>query len=195
MFVRAELVLVIVAIALAGVAVTSAVSPRFARWPAPLAATLAAMASLAPLLLFPFLSSGTTSERALWEWSAVGGPTIQASYRLDGLAACGLAFAALFCGAALIATTRIPSRSTLLRPTLLIGAYILIAEVVTVDAVAATVVLRAVAPTTILVALLVPPPPAAAAAEPTPALGSGGEPGESAFDREMREARERLRET
>ncbi len=162
MFPRAEIVLVIVAIALAGVAITSAVSPRLARWPAAVAATLALMAGVAPLLAFPFLPADPTSERALWEWSAVGGPTIQASYRFDGLAAAGLAVGAIFCGAALIATTRVPSRASLLRPALLTTAFILIAAVVTDDLIAATVVLGALAATTIFVALLVSPAPAVA---------------------------------
>ncbi len=162
MVVRAELVLVVVAMALAGVAMTSAVSPRFARWPAPVAALLTAMAGFAPLLAFPFLLDGNTSERALWEWSAVGGPTIQASYRLDGLAAGALAVGAIFCGAALIATTRIASRSSLLRPALLTASFIFIAVVVTDDVIAATVGLGALCVATIFVALLVSPAPAVA---------------------------------
>ena len=162
MLVRAEVVFVIVAVTLAGVAITSAVSPRYGRWAGPLAATLAAMAGLGPIVLFPFVRTDVASERALWEWSAVGGPTIQASYRLDGLAACMLAIGAIFSGAALIATTRIPSRSSLLRPALLVTSYIVIAAVVTDDVVASAVVVGALAAATTFVALLVSPAPAIA---------------------------------
>ncbi len=92
----------------------------------------------------------------------MGGPTIQASYRLDGLAAVGLAIGALYGGAALIATTRVSSRSSLLRPALLLNAFILMTLAVTDDLVAVTVVLGALAATTIFVALLVSPAPAVA---------------------------------
>ena len=92
----------------------------------------------------------------------MGGPTIQASYRLDGLATAGLAIGALYGGAALIATTRVSSRSSLLRPALLLNAFILMTVAVTDDLVAVTVVLGALAATTIFVALLVSPAPAVA---------------------------------
>ena len=100
--------------------------------------------------------------RALWEWSAVGGPTVQATYRLDGLAAVGLAIGALYCGAALIATTRVASRSSVLRPALLLNSFVLMTAVVTDDLVAVTAVLGALAANTIFVALLVAPAPAVA---------------------------------
>ena len=162
MVIRGELVIAIVAIALALIAIASTLTGRLAAWRTPIAAAGCAVAGLSPVLLFPFLDMSRSRGTALWEWSAVGGPTIQASYRLDGLAAAGLAIGAVYGGAALIATTRVSSRSSLLRPTLLVNAFILMTLAVTDDLVAATVVLGALAATTIFVALLVSPAPAVA---------------------------------
>jgi hypothetical protein len=162
MVVRGELVLALVAIALALIAIASILSGRLARWRTPIAAAGCAMAGLAPALLFPFLVPTSAEGAALWEWSAVGGPTIQASYRLDGLGAVGLAIGALYGGAALIATTRVSSRSSLLRPALLMNAFILMTLAVTNDLVAVIVVLGALAATTIFISLLVSPAPAVA---------------------------------
>ncbi len=162
MVIRGELVLAIVAIALSLIAIASNLSGRLARWRTPVAALGCALAGLAPALLFPFLAGDRARGTALWEWSAVGGPTIQASYRLDGLGVAGLAIGALYGGAALIATTRVSSRSSLLRPALLLNAFILMTLAVTDDLVAVTVVLGALAATTIFVALLVSPAPAVA---------------------------------
>jgi hypothetical protein len=171
MIVRAEVVIALVAFALALIAIASFLSVRLARLRTPLAALGCLMAGLGPVLLFPYLSIDSAHATALWEWSAVGGPTIQASYRLDGLGAVGLAIGALYTAAALIATTRIPSRSFLLRPALLVNGFILMTAAVTDDVVGVTVVLGALAATTIFVALLVSPP--AAVARVTAYLAAG----------------------
>lgn len=171
MAIRAELVLLLVGLSLAIVAITSVLPHRFARWRTPIAAAACAMAGLLPILLQPFLAPEGTRGSALWEWSAVGGPTVQASYRLDGLAAAGLAIGALYVGASLVATTRVPARATLLRPALLLDALILITLVVTDDLIAAIVVLGALAAGTIFVALLVSP--AASVARVTAYLAAG----------------------
>lgn len=162
MIIRAELVIVIVVFALALIASASFLSRRLAGWRTPVAAAGCAMAGLGPVLLFPFLAADPGPVTALWEWSAVGGPTIQASYRFDGLGVAGLAIGALYGGAALVATTRVRSRSSLLRPALLLNAFILIAVVVTDDLIAVTVALGALAATTTFTALLVSPAPAVA---------------------------------
>ena len=162
MFLRGELALLLVVIGLAVIAIASVLSPRLARWRTPLGTLGCFMAGLAPVLFFPFVDPERAQGRALWEWSAVGGPTVQASYRLDGLAATGLAIGVLYGGAALIATTRVATRSSLLRPALLINAFIFVTLAVTDDLVAATVVLGALAATTIFIALLVSPAPAVA---------------------------------
>ena len=171
MIVRGELVIVIVAVALALIAITSILPRRAARWGTPLATLGCLMAGLGPVLLFPYLPMERAHGTALWEWSAVGGPTIQASYVLDGLAVIGLAVGGLYCGAALIATTRVPSRSSLLRPALLVNAFILMDVAVTEDMVATTVALGALAAMTIFIALLVSP--AAAVARVTAYLAAG----------------------
>jgi len=162
MVLRGEVILAIIALALSTIAIASLFSGRLVRWRAAVAIVACAVAGMTPLLLFPFMRPDAMRGRALWEWSAVGGPTVQASYRLDGLATVGLAIGALYCGAALIATTRVASRSRLLRPALLLGAFVLITAVVTDDLVAVVAVLGALAANTIFVALLVAPAPAVA---------------------------------
>lgn len=162
MIMRAEVVIALVAIALALIAISSFLSRRIARWRTPIATLGCAMAGLGPVLLFPYLTSDPAHASTLWTWSAVGGPTIQASYRIDGLAVIGLAIGALYSAAALIATTRVPSRSALLRPALLVNGFVLMTLVVTDDLVAVTVVLGALAANSIFVALLVAPPAAVA---------------------------------
>jgi hypothetical protein len=162
MVLRGELALVLVGIAVAFIAIASVLSGRLARWRTPVAAAGCAMAGLAPLLFYPFLDPARARGTALWEWSAVGGPNIQASYRLDGLAAAGLAIGVLYGGASLVATTRIASRSSLLRPALLFNTFVVVTLAVTDDLVADTVVLGALAATTMFSALLVSPAPAVA---------------------------------
>jgi len=162
MFARAELIFFIVALALAIGAIVYALPSRFVRARAPITIACCAIASLAPLVFFPFASAQQVRGAALWEWSAVGGPTIQASYRLDGLAALAIAIGALLFAAALLATARVTARHQLLRPAILLNAFVFITLAVTDDLIAAIVVLGALAALTSFIALLVSPPPAAA---------------------------------
>ena len=170
MVLRAELVLGLAVIAVAVIAIASVLPLRLTRWRTLVAAVGCAVAGLAPLALYPFIEPANARGTAFWAWSAVGGPTIQASYRLDGLAAAGLAIGVLYGAAALVAT-RVVSRSALLRPALLLNAFVFIALVVTDDLVAVTVVLGALAANTIFIALLVSP--ATSAARVTPYLTAG----------------------
>ncbi|MEK7863228.1 MAG: hypothetical protein AAB295_08195, partial [Chloroflexota bacterium] len=162
MLIRGELAVGLVAVAFIFIAVASALPRRLSRWRAPIAAFACAVAGLGPLLSYPFIDPSGARGAALWEWSAVGGPTIQASYRLDGLAVVGLTIGVLYGAAALIATTRVSARSTLLRPALLVNAFIVMTLAVVDDLVAVTVALGALAVSTIFVALLVSPAPAVA---------------------------------
>ncbi len=171
MVVRAELILFVVAVSLAALAF-ALVIPRLAlRWRIPFAAACCAIAGLAPLLMYVALDPELAGGRALWEWSAVGGPTIQASYRLDGLAAIGVAIGALYIAAALVATTRVSARHQLLRPVILLNGLVFITLAVTDDLIACIVVLGALAAITSFVALLVSP--AAAVARITGYLAGG----------------------
>jgi hypothetical protein len=171
MVVRAEVILFVVALSLVALAFAF-VMPRIrVRWRIPLAVALCAIAALAPVLLYVALDPAATGERALWEWSAVGGPTIQASYRLDGLAAIGVAVGALYIAAALVATTRVSARHQLLRPVILLNGLVFITLVVTDDLIADIVVLGALAALTSFIAMLVSP--AAAAARITGYLAGG----------------------
>jgi hypothetical protein len=171
MVVRAELILFVAALSLSALAFASVMPRRAFRWRIPFAAAFCVIAGLAPLLMYVALDPGRARGHALWEWSAVGGPTIQASYRLDGLAAIGLAIGALYIAAALVATTRVSARHQLLRPVILLNGLVFMTLVVTDDLIAAIVVLGALAALTSFIALLVSP--AAAAARITGYLAGG----------------------
>ncbi|HEY6203021.1 MAG TPA: hypothetical protein VI056_08250 [Candidatus Limnocylindria bacterium] len=171
MLVRAELILFVVALSLSALAFAFVMPRRARRWRIPLAVACCAIAGLAPLLMYVALDPERARGQALWEWSAVGGPTIQASYRLDGLAAIGLAIGALYVAAALVATTRVSARHQLLRPVILLNGLIFITLAVTDDLIADIVVLGALAASTSFIAVLVSP--AAAVARVTGYLAGG----------------------
>ncbi len=171
MVVRAELILFVVALALAALAFAFVMPRRAFRWRIPFAVACCAVAGLAPLLMYVALDPQHATGSALWEWSAVGGPTIQASYQLDGLGAIGVAIGALYIGAALVATTRVSARHQLLRPVILLNGLVFITLAVTDDVIAAVVVLGALGAITSFIALLVSP--AAAVARITGYLAGG----------------------
>jgi hypothetical protein len=162
MAVRAELILFVVALSLGALAFAFVMPRLTLAWRIPFTVACCAVAGLAPLLLYPALDPARARGRALWEWSAVGGPTIQASYRLDGLAAAGVAVGALYVAAALVATTRVSARHQLLRPVVLLNGFVFITLAVTDDLIADIVVLGALAAATSFIALLVSPAPAVA---------------------------------
>jgi len=160
--VRAELILFVVALSLSALAFAF-VMPRFAgRGRVPFSVACCAFAGLAPLLMYVALDPEHARGNALWEWSAVGGPTIQASYRLDGLATAGVAIGALYVAAALVATTRVSARHQLLRPVILLNGLVFVILAVTDDLIADIVVLGALAATTSFIAVLVSPAAAVA---------------------------------
>jgi hypothetical protein len=165
MVVRAELILFVVALSLAALALAFVVPRRTYRWRIPFAAACCLFAGLAPLLLYVALDPADVRGQALWEWSAVGGPTIQASYRLDGLAAIGVGVGALYVAAALVATTRVSARHQLLRPVILLNGLVFITLAVTEDLIAD------IAALTSFITLLVSP--AAAVARITGYLAGG----------------------
>src|SRR5687767_11054240 len=101
---------------------------RTFRWRIPVAAACCAIVGLAPLLMYVWLDPEHARGRALWEWSAVGGPTIQASYRLDGLAAIGVAVGGMYIAASLVATTRVSARHQLLRPMILLNGLVFLTD-------------------------------------------------------------------
>jgi len=171
MVVRAELILFVVAFSLAALAFAFVMPRMTFRWRIPFAVACCLIAGLAPLLLYVVLDPERAQGRALWEWSAVGGPTIQASYRLDGLAAIGVAIGALYIAAALVATTRVTARHQLLRPVILLNGLVFITLAVTDDLIADIVVLGALAALTSFIAMLVSP--AAAVARVTGYLAGG----------------------
>ena len=171
MVVRAELILFVVALSLSVLAFAFVMPRLSGRARVPFAVICCALVGLAPLLMYVALDPESTRGNALWEWSAVGGPTIQASYRLDGLATVGVAIGALYVAAALVATTRVSARHQLLRPVILLNGLVFIILAVTDDLIADIVVLGALAATTSFIAVLVSP--AAAVARITGYLAGG----------------------
>jgi hypothetical protein len=169
--VRAELILFVVALSLSALAFAFVMPRLSGRGRVPFAVLCCALVALAPLLMYVALDPAGARGNALWEWSAVGGPTIQASYRLDGLAAVGVAIGALYIAAALVATTRVSARHQLLRPVILLNGLVFITLAVTDDLIADIVVLGALAATTSFIAVLVSP--AAAVARITGYLAGG----------------------
>ncbi len=168
MTVTAELPLFAAATALALCALGLALPKRDVLWRSLAALACGALAYAAPLLLYPFLDRTRAEGNALWEWSAAGGPTIQAHYRLDGIGAIGLAIglgyvtAGLFATARLFTSSRAGSLQRLLPAIVLANGFVFIALAVTDDLIAATVVLGALAAITTLIELIVAPAPAAA---------------------------------
>ena len=161
MLLRAEFALFISATALALVALLVASRRATEAWRVPAATAAAAIGALAPLLFYPFLDPTLVAGRALWEWSAAGGPTIQASYRLDGIGAIGVALGVAYTAAGLFASARSAASHRVLQPLVLGIGFVFIALAVTVDLVAAIVVLAVLAALTAFATLVVAPPQSA----------------------------------
>jgi hypothetical protein len=157
--VTAELPLICSALALVLIALSLYVAPR-GRLAAGVAIVLAVIASVAPLALASLIDPAHAAGRALWEWSAAGGPTVRASYRFDGIAAIGVAVGAAYAGAGLFGATRTTERHPLLPGAVLALGLVFFGLAVTEDLIAGTVVLGVLAAITILATLAVAPLPA-----------------------------------
>jgi len=157
--VTAELPLICSAAALALVALLLSVG-RNVRLAAGVAIAIAVAAAIIPLALAAVIDPARAAGRALWEWSAVGGPTTQASYRFDGIAAVGVAVGAAYAAAGLFGAARAGRRHPLLPSAVLGIALTFFALAVTEDLIAGTVVLGVLASVTILATLAVAPLPA-----------------------------------
>lgn len=120
------------------------------------------IASIAPIILDPLVDPARSSGRALWQWSAVGGPAIEASYRVDDLAALAVCLVAAFAGAALAAAGRTARRPAPLAALILATGLVGIATVVIDDIVAGIVALTVLAALTVLGLLAVAPAAATA---------------------------------
>ena len=155
----AELPLICSAAALALVAVLLSVgrNPRLA---AAVAVAVAVAAVIVPLALAALIDPARAAGQALWEWSAAGGPTVQASYQFDGIAAVGVAVGAAYAGAGLFGAAGAARRHPLLPIAVLGIALTFFALAVTEDLIAGTVVLGVLASVTILATLAVAPLPA-----------------------------------
>ncbi len=159
MVVTSELPLICSAAALALAALSLFVTPgsKAAR---AFAIGFAVVAMVAPLLLATVIDPVRAAGRALWEWSTAGGPSVQASYRFDGIAAIGVAVGAAYTSAGLFGAARATDRHPLLPSAVLAMGLVFFALAVTEDLVAGTVVLGVLAAITILATLAVAPLPA-----------------------------------
>src|SRR3990170_2447099 len=124
-----------------------------------------------PVALQRYVDPARSGGRALWEWSAVGGPAIEASYRIDPLAAVAVSLTVAFAGAALATAARAERRHPALPGLLLAAGFVGIATVVASDLVAAIVLLAVLSALTVLALLAVAP--AAATARATAYLSIG----------------------
>jgi hypothetical protein len=159
--VRAELTLFAAAIALSLVALLVAPRRIAQAWRVPTALLVATLGAFSPLLLYQLTDPALATGRALWEWSAAGGPTIQASYRLDGVATVALAAGLAYVAAALLANARSAASPRFLPSLALAIGFVFVAVAVTVDLVAATVAIAVLAAVTAFATLLVAPAPSA----------------------------------
>jgi hypothetical protein len=157
--VTAELPLICSAAALALMALALNVG-RYARLAAAIAIVLAVIASIGPLAFATVIDPARAAGRALWDWSAAGGPTVRASYRFDGIAAIGVAVGAAYAGAGLFDAARTARRHPLLPSAVLGIGLVFFALAVTEDLIAGIVVLGMLAAITILATLAVAPLPA-----------------------------------
>lgn len=134
--------------------------------------TLLVLTSAAlPVVLQQRIDPLRAQGRALWEWSAVGGPTVEASYRVDALAAIAVALTVAFAGAALATAARAERRHPALPGLLLAIGFVGIAAVVADDLVAAIVLLAVLSALTVLALLAVAPAATTARAAAYLAIG------------------------
>lgn len=158
---RAEFTLFAAAITLSLVALLVAPRRIPQAWRVPTALLVATLGAILPLLLYQLSDPALATGRALWEWSAAGGPTIQASYRLDGLSTVAISAGFAYVAAALLANARSAASPRLLPSLALAIGFVFIAVVVTVDLVAATVAIAVLAAVTAFALLMVAPAPSA----------------------------------
>jgi hypothetical protein len=155
--VTAEIPLIVSAIGLATATLLLAVPRRLLPGRDAIALAIVTLAAFAPVVLYPLREVSREEGRALWEWSAVGGPAVHASYRFDGLAALGLALAVAYCGAGLLAS-RLPGTQHQTLPSVVLATgFTFIALAVTDNLIAATVLLGLLAALTASATLLVAP--------------------------------------
>lgn len=162
MIVTAEIPLIVSAIGLATATLLLAVPRRLLPGRDVIALVIVTLTAFAPIVLYPLREVSREAGRALWEWSAVGGPTVQASYRFDGLAALGMSLAVAYCGAGLLASRLAGTQHQTLPSVVLATGFTFTALAVTDNLIAATVLLGLLAALTASATLLVAPAPATA---------------------------------
>lgn len=154
-----------------GIALAASVALARDRLPRWLDLVIALVSALVPLGLFDRAQAGEATGRTLWEWSAAGGPVVQAAYQVDDLALIGAATVTIVTAAALHAVARAPSARPLLVALVAIDGIALVALVAVIDVVAGALVAGAAATVTVAIALFVASASAAARLAALLALG------------------------
>ena len=125
----------------------------------PIAIATIAVFAIGPIALAGRTPLEHTTGRAVWEWSAVGGATVQAAYVIDPLAVIGAAAVSIATGVALVAAARKGAMGAALLAAL---GIVLIALVTVSDVVVATLLAGSAAVLAVAAGLFVAPQSAAA---------------------------------
>ena len=163
MTVTAEIPLICSVAALCAVALLLAYHERAGRqrgWIVTAALVTGIGAVISPLVFASLIDPSRTIGHPLWVWSAAGGPTVHASYRVDGVAVIGVAVGTGYAVAALLGARRMSRRHPLLPGALLAIGLVFFALAVAEDLIAATIVLGVLAAVTVLGTVAVAPLPA-----------------------------------
>lgn len=166
----AELPLVLSAVALAASGLLFFLRRR-GTWSHRLGTLFVLAGAVVPIALQQRIDPLRADGSALWEWSAAGGPLVEASYQVDPLAAVAVALTVAFAGAALATAARAERRHPALPGLLLAVGSVGLAAVVTSDLVAAIVLLAVLSALTVLALLAAAPPGATARAAAYLAIG------------------------
>ncbi|TMD60298.1 MAG: hypothetical protein E6I87_06750 [Chloroflexi bacterium] len=148
----------------ATVALLRAVLPRW------IDVVIVALFAIGPLALIGRTPLGHSTGQTLWEWSAVGGPTVQAAYHVDPLAVIAAGVIAVATGVALHSAVRFAA-GPLVAALLAVLGIILVALVAVTDAVVAALIAGTAATVAVAVGLFVAPAAAAARLAALLALG------------------------
>lgn len=154
-----------------GIALSACVALARHRFPGWSALVLVVVSAFLPILLYDRTDVGQTIGRSLWEWTAAGGPKVQAAYHVDALALVAAAIVALATGATIHRVARLPEARPLAIVLIALDGIALVALVAMTDVVAAIIVAGMAAAIAVAVALFVATASAAARLAALLALG------------------------
>ncbi len=145
-----------------GIALAASVALARDRLPPWLDLAIATVFASVPLAAFARTPSEQSTARTMGEWSAAGGPVVQAAYQVDALALVGAAVVAIITGAALHGVARVSTAAPLLRALIAIDGIALVVLVSVTDVVFGVLLAGGVAVLAVATALFVATPAAAA---------------------------------